>query len=69
MKIALDLALRGHAVDGQSMLRQLADPRSQFDGQKGRPLRFTADSHRLEQPVYRVVGRGDAERVLAEGPR
>jgi hypothetical protein len=66
MKIALDLALHAHSASGSALLRQLADPRSQFDGQKGRPLRFTADTHRLVQPVYRVAGRGDSERVVAE---
>ena len=32
-------------------------------------LRFAPDTHRLVQPVYRVTGRGDAERVVTEvGP-
>lgn len=66
LKIALDLALHAHAASGAALLRQLADPHAQFDGQKGRPLRFAADTHRLIQPVYRIAGRGDSERVVAE---
>lgn len=66
MKIALDLALHAHASSGAALLRQLADPRTQFDGQKGRPLRFSPETHRLVQPVYRVAGRGEGERVVAE---
>ena len=66
LKIALDAALHAHAVTGPALLHQLADPRSRYDGQKGRPLRFAADSHRLVQPLYRVAGHGDAERVVAE---
>ncbi|HET9002929.1 MAG TPA: hypothetical protein VFN39_02905 [Gemmatimonadaceae bacterium] len=66
LKIALDAALHAQKTDGGSLLRQLADPRAQYDGQKGRPLRFAADTHRLVQPVYRVTGRGDDERVVAE---
>ena len=66
LKIALDAALHAQQADGRSLLRQLADPRAQYDGQKGRPLRFARDTHRLVQPVYRVSGRGDAERVVAE---
>lgn len=66
LKIALDAALRAEKTDGRSLLRQLADPRARYDGQKGRPLRFARDTHRLVQPVYRVSGRGDAERVVAE---
>lgn len=66
LKVALDAALHAHAVTGVALLRQLADPRSQYDGQKGRPLRFAPDSHRLVQPLYRVAGLGDAEHVVAE---
>jgi hypothetical protein len=66
LKIALDLALHAHATTGAALLRQLADPHAQFDGQKGRPLRFAPDTHYLVQPVYRVAGRGDNERVTAE---
>lgn len=66
LKIALDLALHAHATTGAALLRQLADPHAQFDGQKGRPLRFTPATHRLIQPVYRIAGHGDSERVVAE---
>lgn len=66
LKIALDAALHAQRTDGRSLLRQLADPRAHYDGQKGRPLRFDRDTHRLVQPVYRVSGRGGAERVVAE---
>jgi len=66
LKIALDLALHAHATNGAALLRQLADPHAQFDGQKGRPLRFAPDTHRLAQPVYRVAGSGETERVVAE---
>ena len=66
LKIALDAALHAQKTDGRSLLRQLADPRARYDGQKGRPLRFSPDTHRLVQPLYRVSGRGDDERVVAE---
>jgi hypothetical protein len=66
MKIALDAALHAKATDGAALLRQLADPQAQYDGQKGRPLRFAPDTHRLVQPQYRVAGRGAAEHVVAE---
>ncbi|HEX8851590.1 MAG TPA: ABC transporter substrate-binding protein [Gemmatimonadaceae bacterium] len=65
-KMGLDLALRAHSTDGATMLRLLSSGRQQFDGQKGRPLYFAPDDHRLVQPLYRVVGRGDDERVIAE---
>lgn len=66
LKIALDVALHAQATNGRALVRQLADPRAQYDGQKGRPLRFAADTHRLVQPLYRIAGHGDAERVVAE---
>ena len=66
MKIALDAALHAQSSDGAPILRQLADPRAQYDGQKGRPLRFAPATRRLIQPLYRVAGRGDAEHVVAE---
>jgi hypothetical protein len=66
LKIALDAALHAKATSGAALLRQLASPRAQYDGQKGRPLRFAPDTHRLVQPAYRVIGHGDAERVVAE---
>lgn len=66
MKVALDLALHAHATDGAALLRRLADAHTRFDGQKGRPLRFAADTHCLVQPVYRVAGSGEHERVVAE---
>jgi len=66
LEIALDVALHAKATSGRALLRQLADPRAQYDGQKGRPLRFAADTHRLVQPLYRVAGHGDAEHVVAE---
>ena len=66
LKIALDAALHAHATSGPALLRQFADPRTRYDGQKGRPLRFAPGTRRLVQPVYRVAGRGDAERVIAE---
>jgi hypothetical protein len=66
LKVALDAALHSHATSGAALLRQLADPRAQYDGQKGRPLHFAPDTHRLIQPLYRVAGRGDAEHVVAE---
>lgn len=65
-KLGLDLALRARSASGAALLRQLASARQQFDGQKGRPLYFAPDSHRLVQPLYRVVGRGGDEHVLAE---
>lgn len=65
-KVALDLALHAHTTNGSALLHQLADPHAQFDGQKGRPLRFASGTHRLVQPVYRVAGSGEHERVIAE---
>lgn len=65
-KVGLDLALRAHSTDGEAMLRQLASARQQFDGQKGRPLYFAPDTHRLVQPLYRVAGSGEEEHVVAE---
>jgi hypothetical protein len=65
-KIALDLALHAQAVSHAALLAQLADPKSSFDGQKGRPLRFAPPTHRLVQPLYRVVGVGDSSHVVAE---
>lgn len=65
-KIALDLALHAQAVSHGALLAQLADPKASFDGQKGRPLRFAPDTHRLVQPLYRVAGVGDSSRVVAE---
>jgi hypothetical protein len=66
MKMALDLALHAHGAAPSALLAQLADPRAAFDGQKGRPLRFAADTHRLVQPLYRVTGSADSSRVVAE---
>ena len=66
MKIALDAALHAQSAGGAALLRQLSDPRAQYDGQKGRPLRFAPGTRRLVQPVYRVAGHGDAEHVIAE---
>lgn len=66
MKVALDLALHADAASPSALLAQLADAHASFDGQKGRPLRFAADTHRLVQPLYRVVGVGDSSRVVAE---
>ncbi|HWE44016.1 MAG TPA: hypothetical protein VG432_16055 [Gemmatimonadaceae bacterium] len=66
MKIALDAALHAKATDSAALLRELADPRAQYDGQKGRPLRFARDTRRLIQPRYRIAGHGDAEHVIAE---
>ena len=66
MKIALDLSLRSHSTSASSLLAQLADPATQFDGQKGKPLRFDRATRRMIQPAYRVVGSGDTERVVAE---
>lgn len=66
MKIALELSMRARSTKGQDLARQLADPRTQFDGQKGRPLRFDAGTRQLVQPRYRVAGTGDAEHVVAE---
>lgn len=65
-KIALDLALRAHSTVGAALLQRLGDPRVQFDGQKGRSLQFSRDDRRLVQPMYRVAGVGDQERVVAE---
>lgn len=66
MKVSLDLALRAHAAAGRALLARLGDPRTGFDGQKGRPLRFDPSTRRLVQPLYRVAGTGDAEHVVAE---
>lgn len=66
MKVALDLALHAHSATSTALLHQLADPHATFDGQKGRPLRFDATTHRLIQPLYRIVGSGDSERVVTE---
>ena len=66
MKVSLDLALRTHATSARSLLARLRDPATQFDGQKGRPLRFAPATRRLVQPLYRVAGAGDAEHVVAE---
>jgi len=66
MKIALDLALHAHSASSAALLQQLADPHAAFDGQKGRPLRFDAATHRLSQPLYRVAGSGDSSHVVAE---
>ena len=66
LKVALDAALHAQATNGAALLRQLGDPSAQYDGQKGRPLRFAPDTHRLIQPLYRVAGRGGAEHVVAE---
>ena len=66
LKIALDAALQARATDGPALLHRLADTRAQYDGQKGRPLRFAPDTRRLIQPLYRVAGHGDAEHVVAE---
>jgi hypothetical protein len=66
MKIALDLALHAHTASPSALRAQLADPHASFDGQKGRPLRFDANSHRLLQPLYRVTGTGDSSRVIAQ---
>jgi hypothetical protein len=66
LKVALDLALHAHSASPSALLAQLADPHASFDGQKGRPLRFAADTHRLVQPLYRVSGSGDSSRVLGE---
>ena len=66
LKIALDAALQARATNGPALLHRLADTRAQYDGQKGRPLRFAPDTRRLIQPLYRVAGRGDAEHVVAE---
>lgn len=66
MKVALDAALHAKTADGPALLRELADPHAQYDGQKGRPLRFAPATHRLMQPVYRVAGHGDDERVIGE---
>ena len=66
MKIALDAALHAQSTSGPALLRQLANPRAQYDGQKGRPLRFDPGTRQLIQPRYRVAGEGDAEHVVAE---
>ncbi|MFL5560336.1 MAG: hypothetical protein ACJ79K_02570 [Gemmatimonadaceae bacterium] len=66
MKIALDLALHAHASSGGALLARLADPATSFDGQKGRPLRFSATAHRLVQPLYRVTGSGADAHVVEE---
>lgn len=66
LKVALDAALHAHATNGAALVHQLADPHARYDGQKGRPLHFSPDTHRLIQPLYRVAGRGDAEHVVAE---
>lgn len=66
MKIALELSMRARSTKGGALARQLADSRTQFDGQKGRPLRFDARTRQLVQPRYRVAGSGDGERVVAE---
>ena len=66
MKVALDLALHARGASPSALLAQLADPHSSFDGQKGRPLRFATDTHRLVQPLYRVAGAGDSSHVMAE---
>ena len=66
MKVALDLALHAHAASPSALLAQLADPHASFDGQKGRPLRFAADTHRLVQPLYRVSGSGESSHVIGE---
>ena len=66
MKIALDLALHAHTASPSALLAQLVEPHASFDGQKGRPLRFDPDSHRLLQPLYRVAGSGDSSHVIAE---
>jgi hypothetical protein len=66
MKMALDLALHAHSASGPTLLQQLADPHTAFDGQKGRPLRFDPATHRLVQPLYRIAGSGDSARVVAE---
>jgi hypothetical protein len=65
-KVSLDLALHAHAAAGARLLARLRDPAMQFDGQKGRPLHFAAETHRLVQPLYRIAGTGDAEHVVAE---
>lgn len=66
MKIALDLALHAHSTSSAALLRRIADPATSFDGQKGRPLRFSPTDHQLVQPLYRVAGSGSDARVIEE---
>jgi hypothetical protein len=67
VKILTESALRAQATASAALLRALTDPKAQFDGHKGRPLRFSVDTRELLQPLY-VVARDSSgvERVVSE---
>ena len=61
VKVVSEAILRTGVEDPERIAAFLGDPRTAFDGHKGRPLRFRASDHRLEQPLYRADGSGEAE--------
>jgi ABC-type branched-subunit amino acid transport system substrate-binding protein len=67
VKIIAEAALRAHATTPAGLMRALTDPKAQFDGHKGRPLSFAADTRELLQPLY-VVARDSSgvDRVISD---
>jgi hypothetical protein len=57
-KVALELAMRSHSNDPDSIVRLARSNRLHFDGQKGRPLAFDARTGILLQPLYTEVPGG-----------
>lgn len=67
VKLALEAALRARTVEPEGMRSFLESSRAQFDGHKGRALRFDVRTRRLWQPAYRASA-GSVEEVVPPVP-
>jgi ABC-type branched-subunit amino acid transport system substrate-binding protein len=64
VKIAAESALRARSTEPARLRAYLEAPTTQFDGHKGWPLSFRPLDHQLRQPLYMVVGRPPATRLV-----
>jgi ABC transporter substrate binding protein (PQQ-dependent alcohol dehydrogenase system) len=68
VKILWEASLRAHSVDPGVLSRALLSPTSRFDGHKGSALSFRASDHRLSQPLYLIIEKNGARKVMDVDP-
>lgn len=61
VKMLWEASLRTRSAAPGALAEFLGRPTTQFDGHKGRPLRFRASDHQLLQPLYVIDGERTTE--------